>query len=64
MRAVSVVEVTLFMLAVVTTQVECNSKCHLACKHMIQYTLYTIQYNTRYPTLFRFGGIQSNNYDI
>ena len=58
MRAVSVVEVTLFMLVVVSTHVECNSKCHFARKHMIQY-------NTCYPTLFRFSCIQSNNnYDI
>ena len=63
MRAVSVVEVTLFMLVVVSTHVECNSKCHFACKHMIQYTLYMIKYNTHYPTLFRFSCIQSNNYN-
>ena len=45
MRAVSVVEVTLFMLVVVSAHVECNSKCHFARKHMIQYNTlsYTIQ---------------------
>ena len=58
MRAVSVVEVTLFMLAVVSTHIEGKSKCHFACKHMIQY-------NTCYLILFRFSCIQSNNnYDM